>query len=432
MSPAPGRPGPAERGENAITTLPQDGRRAVVTGIGIVAPGGIGTEEWWKSALAGECAIRPITGFDASRYATQLAGEVDGFNAEDWIEKRLIVQTDRWTHMGLAATQMALEEAKLEANEENEWTISAITASSSGGNDFGQHEIQNLWGKGPLFVGAYQSIAWFYAATTGQISIRHGFKGQCGVVLAEAAGGLEALQHSRRNIRRGLDSVVSGGTEGPLGPYALTCQMGNGLLSRATDPADAYRAFDARANGYVPGEGGAILLVEDPETASARGVSDVYGEIAGYGATHDAHHWGQPPPDATQYARAMRIALKDADVEPGDVDAIFCDALGVPEYDRLEADAIREVFGDAGTPVTAPKTMAGRLYAGGASLDVAAALLAMRDGKLPPTINLDEPAEGCELDFVTGSPRDAELRTVLVGARGYGGFNAALVLKREG
>ena len=125
----------------------------------------------------------------------QLAGEVDGFDAENFIEKRLMVQTDRWTHMALAATAEAIEEAKLEANEENEWTISAITASSSGGNEFGQKEIQNLWGKGPVFVGAYQSIAWFYAATTGQISIRHGYKGPCGVVLAEGAGGLEALQH---------------------------------------------------------------------------------------------------------------------------------------------------------------------------------------------------------------------------------------------
>lgn len=429
MSPAPGREGPAARGETAVISLPQEGRRAVVTGIGIVAPGGIGTEDWWKSALAGKSAIRRITLFDPERYPVQLAGEVDGFDAENFIEKRLIVQTDRWTHMALAATAEAIEEAKLEADEHNEWTISAITASSSGGNEFGQKEIENLWGRGPGFVGAYQSIAWFYAATTGQISIRHGYKGPCGVVLAEGAGGLEALQHARRNIRRGVESVVSGGTEGPIGPYALTCQFTNGFLSEADDPAGAFRPFDKRANGYVFGEGGAILVVESPEQAEARGVKS-YGEIAGYGATHDGHHWGRPAPEPTQYARAMRLALADADVGPEDVDAIFCDAFGVPEYDRLEAEAIRAVFGDGSPPVTAPKTITGRLYAGGASLDVAAALLAMRDGKLPPTVNLDEPADGCELDFVTGSARGADLGTVLVAARGYGGFNAALVLKR--
>ena len=430
MSPAPGREGPAARGEAFYTTVPQDGRRAVITGIGIVAPGGIGREEWWKNALAGKSAIRRITLFDPERYASQLAGEVDGFDAEQFIEKRLIVQTDRWTHMALAATQEAIDEAKLEADENNEWNISAITASSSGGNEFGQKEIENLWGRGPGFVGAYQSIAWFYAATTGQISIRHGYKGACGVVLAEGAGGLEALQHSRRGIRRGIDSVVSGATEGPIGPYAITCQMQTGLLSEENDPADAYRPFDKRANGYVPGEGGAILIVDTPEAAEARGVPS-YGEIAGYGATHDGHHWGRPAPEPTQYARAMRVALADAGVEAGDVDAIFCDAFGVPEYDRLEAEAIRDVFGDGSVPVTAPKTTTGRLYAGGGALDVAAALLAMRDGQLPPTVNLDEPAEGCELDFVTGSARKGDLGTVLVTARGYGGFNAALVLKRS-
>ena len=308
-----------------------------------------------------------------------------------------------------------------------------ITASSSGGNEFGQKEIENLWGKGPGFVGAYQSIAWFYAATTGQVSIRHKMKGPCGVVISEGAGGLEALQHSRRTIRRGVDTVVSGGLEAPIGPYALTCQLDHGHLSREQEPDAAYRPFDAGANGYVPGEGGAILIVEDLERARERGAPQVYGEIVGYGATNDAHHWREPDPDGRHLPRAMTIALENAGVEPGEVDAVFADALGIPEADALEAKAIREVFGKRASelPVTAPKATVGRLYAGGASLDVAAALLAMRDGQLPPTINLDEPAEGCDLSFVTGSAREAALDTVLVNARGFGGFNGALVLRRE-
>jgi 3-oxoacyl-(acyl-carrier-protein) synthase len=433
VSPAvPAGPGPGGRGEPANTTLPQDGRRAVITGIGIVAPGGIGTDAWWKNALEGNSAIRRITLFDPSKYPAQLAGEVDGFNAEDWIERRMIVQTDRWTHMALAATQMAFEDAKFDPLEADEWSMSAITASSSGGNQFGQKEIQNLWGKGPVHVGAYQSIAWFYAATTGQISIRHNMKGPCGVVLSEGAGGLEALQQSRRTIRRGFHHIVSGGLEAPIGPYALACQLGTGMLSEATEPEDAYRPFDARANGYVPGEGGAILLVEELEAARERGAPQIYGEITGYGATFDAHHWGRPAPDGKQYARAMRLALQQAGVEPGDVDAVFADASGVAEHDAIEAAAIDAVFNGAKVPVTAPKSMTGRLYAGGASLDVAAALLAMRDGQLPPTVNFDEAAEGCAgLDVVTGSAREVDVGTVLVAARGYGGFNAALVLRRE-
>ncbi len=414
-----------------FTMTPDSNRRSVITGVGVVAPNGIGTANWWEATRAGKSGISRISRFDPSKYSTQLAGQVEDFDAGDFIERRMQVQTDRWTHMALAATQMAFEDAKFDPQEFDEWSTGAITASSSGGNEFGQKEIQALWGKGPKFVGAYQSIAWFYAATTGQISINHGLKGPCGVVISEGAGGLEALQHSRRTIRRGVDTVVSGGLEAPIGPYALTCQLGNGYLSTATDPADAYRPFDKAANGYVPGEGGAILLVEGTDRARQRGAPQVYAEIAGYGATHDGHHWGEPAPDGKQLARAMSVAMKDAEISPADVDVVFADAFGVPAFDAIEAAAISSALGARATdvPVTAPKSMVGRLYAGGASLDVAAAVLAMRDGVIPPTVNLENPADGNELDFVTAA-RDARLSTVLVLARGYGGFNAALVLRR--
>jgi 3-oxoacyl-(acyl-carrier-protein) synthase len=415
----------------SFTMTPDTSRRAVITGVGVVAPNGIGTDAWWKATTSGTSGIAKIKRFDASKYPTQLAGEVDDFSADDWIERRLQVQTDRWTHMALAATQMAFDDGDFDPSQFEPMSTSAITASSSGGNEFGQKEIQALWGKGPKFVGAYQSIAWFYAATTGQISIKHGLKGPCGVVLAEAAGGLEALAHARRTIRRGVDTVVSGGLEAPIGPYALTCQLGNGYLSKADDPADAYRPFDSRANGYVPGEGGAILLVESAERAEQRGAPRIYAELAGYGATNDAYHWGKPAPDGVQFARAITVALDNAGVSPDDVDAVFADAFGVPEWDAAEVTAIRKALGKRAdeVPVTAPKSMVGRLYAGGSSLDVAAAVMAMRDGVIPPTINLDEPADGHDLQFVTDR-REAELGTVLVVARGYGGFNGAVVLRR--
>jgi 3-oxoacyl-(acyl-carrier-protein) synthase len=410
-----------------FTTLPDFSRRAVITGIGVIAPNGIGNDAWWKATTAGKSGIGPIRQFD-----TTVAGEVDGFDAGEYIERRLQVQTDRWTHMALAAAQMAFDDAGYDPASHDEWTQSVITASCSGGNEFGQKEIQALWGKGPGFVGAYQSIAWFYAATTGQISIRHNMKGPCGVVLAEGAGALESLQHARRNIRRGVQTVVGGGLEAPIGPYALTCQQGNGLMSTEPDPVDAYRPFDARANGYVPGEGGAIILVESLDQARDRGAPQIYGEILGYGATNDAHHWRDPEPTGYQYARAMRLALEGAGIAADEIDVVFADAYGTPERDRLEVEALKSALGAHArkVPVTAPKSMCGRLYAGGASLDVAAALLAMRNGKIPPTINLDEPAEGCDLSFVTKA-READLNTALVVARGYGGFNAALVLRRE-
>jgi minimal PKS chain-length factor (CLF/KS beta) len=414
-----------------ITTLPERRRRAVITGIGVVAPNGIGADAWWSATTAGMSGIRRISRFDPSRYATRFAGEVEGFEARDYIDRRLMMQTDRWTWMGLAAASMALDDAGFRPADHDPYSMSVITASSSGGNEFGQVEIQKLWSKGANHVGAYQSIAWFYAATTGQISIRHGMKGASGVVVTEGAGGLDALAQGRRAVFRGVDTVVSGGVEAPIGPYALTCQMATGRLS-SVDDETAYRPFDERASGYVPGEGGAILLVESLDSARRRGAPTIYGEILGYGATHDGHHPWAPPPNASQLARAITLALRDAQIDPEELDVVFADGAGCRDWDDLEAQALRAALGDnaAAVPVSVPKSMTGRLYAGGASLDVASALLAMRRGLIPPTIHADRPVANSGLDIVRDESRTADVRTALVIARGYGGFNSALVLRR--
>jgi minimal PKS chain-length factor (CLF/KS beta) len=325
-----------------------------------------------------------------------------------------------------------LEDARYDPASYDPYKTSVVTSSSAGGNEFGQKEIQSLWGKGPIFVGAYQSIAWFYAASTGQISIKHGIKGPNGVIVTEGAGGLDALQHSRRTIRRGVDAVVCGGTEAVICPYALVCQMRSGMLTPTNQPG-AYRPFDASASGYVPGEGGAILLVERLESARQRSAPNIYGEIVGYAATQDAYHFAKPAPDGQQLARAMRQALQEAGIGPKDVDLIFADAMGVPEWDRIEAKAIKEVFGNHASevPVTAPKSMVGRLHSASAALDVATALLAIRDSCIPPTINSDRLAKGCELDLVLGKARPKDLRHVLINARGFGGFNSSLVIQKH-
>jgi 3-oxoacyl-(acyl-carrier-protein) synthase len=414
-----------------ITSLPNPERRAVVTGVGAIAPTGVGTGPYWSATKLGQSGIRAISRFDASPYSTQFAGEVVDFEATDYVDRRLAVQTDRWTWMALAAAQMAFEDAAFDPAEHDPFAMSVITASSSGGVEFGQVEIQKLWAQGPRFVGAYQSIAWFYAATTGQISIRYGMKGHSGVVATEGAGGLEALAQSRRAIRRGMDAIVSGGLEAPLCPYALCCQTGNGRMS--TVAADtAYRPFDERASGYLPGEGGAILLVETLEAARRRDAT-VYGEIAGYGATNDARLPTDGPADGAHLARAIRIALDDARMTADEVDLVLADGAGSVDADAAEAQALYAALGDRArtVPVTVPKTMIGRTYAGGASLDAAAALLSMRDGVIPPTINLERTAPGCELRFVRDAAETADVRNVLVVARGYGGFNSALVLKRD-
>jgi minimal PKS chain-length factor (CLF/KS beta) len=414
-----------------ITSMPRRGRRAVITGVGAVAPNGIGTGAWWSATVAGTSGIGRITRFDASRYATQFAGEVDGFEAVDYVGRRLMMQTDRWTWMGLAATAMALEDASFRPAEHDPYSMSVITASSSGGNEFGQVEIQKLWSKGASHVGAYQSIAWFYAATTGQISIRYGMKGASGVVVSEGAGGLDALAHGRRAVLRGVDTVVSGGVEAPIGPYALTCQMATGRLTSIAE-ATAYRPFDERASGYLPGEGGAILLIEELESARRRGAPAIYGEILGYGATHDGHHPWAPPPDAGQLTRAITLALRDARIDPREIDVVFADGAGTRGWDELEWQALHAALGDhaAAVPVSVPKTMTGRAYAGGAPLDVAGALLCMRHGLIPPALHVERPDPRCALDIVRGASRRADVRTALVVARGYGGFNSAVVLRR--
>ncbi|MCZ2807081.1 beta-ketoacyl synthase N-terminal-like domain-containing protein [Modestobacter sp. VKM Ac-2983] len=402
----------------------------VVTGIGVVAPTGVGVEAHWSSLVRGEPAIRPIVGFDPAQYGVSLAGQVTGFVPADHVDPRLMVQTDRWTWMSLAAATLAAQDAGYSAPEDA-YATSVFLAAGSGGNEFSQHEIQGLWAKGPKSVGAYQSIAWFYAASTGQISIRDGYKGPSGVVVSEGAGGLDSIGWARRVVRRGTPAVLVGGTEAGVTPYALLCQATSGRLSTAPAPEDAYKPFDRRASGHVIGEGGAILLVEEPGAARARGVERVWGEVAGHGATHDAHHHADAAPDARQYARAVQLSLADAGITPDDVDLVLADGAGVPELDALELEALQRVFGGRTdpVPVTAPSSWTGRLMAGGSALNVATGLLAMRDGIVPGTAYLDDPVDAPGLDLVQHS-RAQQVETVVVLARGFGGFNSSLVLRR--
>ncbi|NBE93741.1 ketosynthase chain-length factor [Nonomuraea sp. KC401] len=403
--------------------------RYVVTGIGATAPNGLGNEEFWSATLAGRSGIGRITRFDPEPYPVTLAGQVRGFAADEHLPAKITVQTDLMTHLALVASEMALADAGIDPARQPEYEMAVMTANSSGGNEFGQREIQALWSNGPRHVGAYQSIAWFYAASTGQISIRHGMRGPCGVIATEQAGGLDALSQARRALRQGAGMVLTGGTDASLSPYGLVTQLPTGMLSRSADPARAYLPFDAEACGYVPGEGGAILVMEEERAARARGAARIYGEIAGYAATFDpAPGSGRPP----GLLRAVKGALADAGIAPGDVDVVFADAKGVPEADLQEAGVLAEIFGPGGVPVTAPKTMTGRLYAGGAALDVAAALLAVHHSVIPPTTNVTRPAPGCDIDLVLDVPRAARVGTALVVARGHGGFNSAVVVRAAG
>ncbi|MDQ7803511.1 ketosynthase chain-length factor [Amycolatopsis sp. A133] len=385
---------------------------AVITGLGVVAPTGTGADDHWAATLAGKSGIVPISRFDAAPYPVRCAGEVPDDRVAGQVPGRLVTQTDRWTQLALAGTELALRDAGVDPADLPEYDMAVQTASSSGGNEFGQREIERLWSRGPEYVGVYQSIAWFYAATTGQLSIRHGMRGPCGVVVTEQAGGLDSAAQARRVLRQGTRLVVTGGTEAPLSPYALLCQTATGRLSAHEDPARAYLPFDRTASGYVPGEGGAILIMEP--AAAAR---NPYAVFAGHASTFDAAGPG--------LARAVRLALADAGLRPEQIDVVFADAAGSPDLDRAEAEVIAGIFGPRGVPVTAPKSMTGRLYAGGSALDLATACLSLRHQVLPPTLGSGSAVPGLDL---VHTARDARVRAALVLARGHGGFNSAVVL----
>ncbi|MEU6774703.1 ketosynthase chain-length factor [Streptomyces sp. NPDC046759] len=399
----------------------------VVTGIGVVAPNGVGTEEFWTATLKGVSGIDRISRYDAGGYPSPLAGEVLNFDAADHLSSRLLPQTDRMTQMALAASDWALADADVDPAALPEFGMGVVTASASGGFEFAQHELQKLWSQGPEYVSAYQSFAWFYAVNTGQISIRHGMRGPSGVLVTDQAGGLDALGHARRHVRKGVGLVVSGGVDASLSPWGLVSQITSGRLSRSSNPERAYAPFDVSADGHVPGEGGAILVLESEAGARERGAR-VYGTVAGYGATFDPAPGSDRAPGLR---RAVELALADAAVAPPDVDVVFADAAGVRDLDRVEAEALAAVFGPHTVPVSAPKTMTGRLYSGAASLDVATAVLAMRDGVVPPTLHVPDQAPDCPIALVRDTAREMTVRTALVVARGHGGFNAAVVLRAD-
>ncbi|MFF5028007.1 beta-ketoacyl synthase N-terminal-like domain-containing protein [Streptomyces collinus] len=403
-------------------------RRAAVTGIGVVAPNGTSTDTFWKATQEGLSVLGPVTREGCEHLPLKVAGEVRDFDPGVTIEERFLVQTDRFTHFAMAAADFALDDARLGQAETSAepYSVGVVTAAGSGGGAFGQRELQQLWGKGSRFVGPYQSIAWFYAASTGQISIRRKFKGPCSVVASDEAGGLDALAHAARAVRRGTDVIVAGSTEAPLAPYSVVCQLGYEELSRETDPSRAYRPFTDTACGFVPAEGGAMLVVEAERSARERGVP-VRAFVAGHAATFTgASRWAE---SRDGLAQAVRQALDEAGCAPEEIDVVFADALGVPEADRAEALALADALGAHGArvPVTAPKAGTGRGYCAAPVLDTAAAVLAMEHGVIPPTPNVVDVCH--DLDLVTGHARVAEVRTALVLSRGLMGSNSALVLR---
>lgn len=401
---------------------------AVVTGMGVIAPTGLNADAHWDSLVRQRSGIRRITRFDPRSYAGTLAGEVDGFEASAHLPSRLLPQTDHMTRMALTAADMALRDAGVTPECLSGFGAGVVTASTAGGFEFGHNELHKLWSRGPEHVSAYQSFAWFYAVNTGQISIRHGARGPSGVLVTDDAGGLDAVGQARRHVRQDQPLMITGGVDGSNCPWGWVAHLARGELSTAADPARAFLPFDRDAAGHVPGEGGALLVIESKKAAQARGRRSWYGEITGYAATFDPPPGSAAPPNLR---RAAELALRDAGLSPSDIDVVFADAAASPAADAAEATALRELFGPYGVAVTAPKTMTGRLGAGGAALDVATALLAIRHSTVPPTANVTSLSPEHEVDLVL-EPRRMHISHALVLARGRHGFNAAMVVTGGG
>ena len=406
-------------------------RRVVITGLGVVAANGIGTEAFWHATSHGVSGIRPISRFSTSDMPMSVAGEVSNFVVGDYIERKLVNRTDRSTHYALAAVQEALQDAALMLADENRQRVGAVIASTLGGMEYVMQQFQALYMRGLRSMSAYTAIAWLQVANVGQTSIRYGISGYCKTPTHDAVGGLDALGLAYRAIRRGAaDVIITGGCEDLLEPSVLLTFAQTGDCALGDDP-NAYRPFDRRAAGLILGEGAGICILEDYEHARQRGVP-IYGEIIGFGQTNDAHGLRSPSSNGRQYARAIQLAMQEGEIDPQDIAYFSLDGRAVPVSDLGEVEALHLVFGEnlAQLPVSVPRTMLGHSYGAAGTIDAITALLALRHGLIPPTINCEKLNPDYGLNLVQKEARSLVGSAVLFGGRGVGGANVVLAIKK--
>ena len=405
--------------------------RVVITGLGLVVPNGIGVMEPFRHLLSGESAIGPITHFDTTDYQVKVAGEVRGFEAEKYIDKRKLRELDRYAMFSLAATKMAFEDSALELTDEERESTGAIIGVGLGGLATIESVHETLRTKGPKRMTPYFIPAVIANMAAGQASIIHGLKGPNFCTTSACSSSAHAIGEAAGWIRRGLaDVMIAGGAESavtPLGVGGFSAMM---ALSKRNDPT-ASRPWDKGRDGFVCGEGAVTLILESLTRARKRGAK-IYAELSGYGASSDAHHITQPAPEGEGAQRAMRLALKDGKVAPSDVDYINAHGTSTPQGDLQEATAIRHVFGahaTGGLSISSTKSSMGHLLGGAGAVEAAVCALAIKEGILPPTLHLTDPDPGVEgLDLVPLKAREKRVRHALSNSFGFGGTNAALLL----
>ena len=408
-------------------------RRVVVTGVGVVSPVGSTVDSFWAALLAGESGVGPITYFDASAFATQFAGQVKGFNVEDFVSKKEARRMDPFCHYGIAAAKMAIQDSGLDMAAEDATRAGVIAASGVGGLQILQAQMDVLRSRGPSRFSPFMIPQMITNILPGYISIETGMQGPNYAIVTACASGTHCIGEGLNLIRSGrADIILAGGAEGAI------CELGVGgfnamraLSTRNDDPQAASRPFDLDRDGFIMAEGAGMLILEEYERAKARGAK-IYCELAGFGCTGDAYHITAPDESAMGPARGITLAMEDAEVIPADVDYINAHGTSTPLNDISETKAIKIALGEdhaRRVPISSIKSMTGHLLGAAGAIESVACALTIRDGIIAPTINYTTPDPACDLDYVPNTARQAKVQVCLNNSLGFGGHNATLCFK---
>jgi 3-oxoacyl-[acyl-carrier-protein] synthase II len=408
-------------------------RRVVVTGIGLVCGSGNTKEEVWSNLLAGRSGINTITRFDVSAFPVRIASEVKGFDPLKFFEKKEVKKMDVFIHYAVAAAQEAMDDSGLRITEENATRIGSYIGSGIGGFGSIEREHEKFLKGGPGKISPFFIPAAIVNLAAGQVSIRFRAKGPNSATCTACSTGAHAVGDSFKIIQRGdADAMICGGAEAAITPMGVGGFAAMRALStRNGDPEHSSRPFDADRDGFVIGEGAGTLILEELEHAKKRGAK-IYAEMVGYGMSSDAFHITQPSEDGDGAARVMMNAIKDAGLEPHEVDYINAHGTSTHYNDKLETMAIKRVFGDSAysIPVSSTKSMMGHLLGAAGGVEAGVIALALRDQVAPPTVNYEKPDPDCDLDYVPNAARRIQMQYALSNSFGFGGTNAALLMKR--
>jgi 3-oxoacyl-[acyl-carrier-protein] synthase II len=408
-------------------------RRVVVTGMGPVTPVGIGVDAFWTALIEGRSGIARITAFDPTEYPTQIAGEVRDWKPEAFIDRKEARRMDRFAQFAVAGAGLALAQARLEITPDNAERVGVYVGSGIGGLATWEEQHSLLLSRGPRRVSPFFIPMMISDMASGQISIQYGAQGPNSSPVSACATGSNAIGDAFKIIARGAaDAMICGGAEATISPLALAgfCSA-KALSERNDEPERASRPFDADRDGFVMSEGGGIIVLEELAFAQQRGAT-ILAEIIGYGMSGDAYHLVQPAPDGAGAARAMRAALRDAGIPETDIGYINAHGTSTEIGDEMESRAIRTVFGahaDA-LAVSSTKSMTGHLLGAAGGIEAIATVQVLREGILPPTINLDTQDPACDLDYVPNTARRCDVRTAMSNSFGFGGHNACLIFTR--